>query len=134
MNLPSSCCVLVSQTKQWNEYANCDNTIHVFIGKDQRSNQALVNKFADSTRCFWFHLDESSSAHVVLTYDATVTTEKLIQAFKWVRKELKKKKIDDEVIFCRMQDVRSTKTIGEMTFVNEVRMNTDWTQDLLKQM
>ena len=125
---------LVSKTKKCSAYTNNAKNIHVFIGRNQHSNQQLLNDFCDVSCCFWFHLDVGSSAHIVLTYENSATYNDLIAAFKWVRTQLKRDHSDDEVIFCKMQNVKSTKTKGEVTFTDETRMDHEWTQALKKEM
>ncbi len=100
----------------------------IIVGRNQIGNDHILDHyFFVKDRCYWFHLANSPSQHVILYLEKDIEKEELIRIFKDIKIEITSKKKDD-VMFCRLEDVvpvsrTGKKTPGLVTCNNKVLMS-----------
>ena len=67
---------------------------------------------------------KESSSHIILYLENDIDKKELITIFKDIKKEITSKKKDD-VIFCKLEDVISTKSMGTVICNNKTLMSDD---------
>lgn len=95
----------------------------IIVGRNQKGNDHIIDHyFFVKDRCYWFHLANSSSEHIILYLEKDIEKRDLINIFKDIKMEITSKKKDD-VIFCKLEDVVKTKTPGLVTCNKKVFMS-----------
>lgn len=95
----------------------------IIVGRNQKGNDHIIDHyFFVKERCYWFHLANSSSEHIILYLEKDIDKRDLINIFKDIKTEITLKKKDD-VMFCRLEDVVKTKTPGLVTCNNKTLMS-----------
>jgi hypothetical protein len=94
----------------------------IYVGRNQQGNQQILDilksesEHNKDTEYWWFHLDNSTSAHVILCTPSPGTG---IFGIQWIFEHIFCK--HPETIVCALQDVECTKTPGLVKFKNEQR-------------
>ncbi len=97
----------------------------IVVGRNQKGNDHIIDHYSVvKERCYWFHLANSTSQHVILYLEKDIDKKDLINIFKDIKLELTNNKKDD-VMFCRLEDVVKTKTPGLVTCNNKFLMSDD---------
>jgi hypothetical protein len=95
----------------------------IIVGRNQKGNDHILDHyFFVKDRCYWFHLANSTSQHIILYLEKDIDKRDLVNVFKDIKMEITSKKKDD-VIFCRLEDVVKTKTPGLVTCNNKFLMS-----------
>ena len=95
----------------------------IAVGRNQKGNDHIIEHYNFvKDRCYWFHLANSSSEHIILYLEKDIDKRDLINIFKDIKTEITLKKKDD-VMFCRLEDVVKTKTPGLVTCNKKVLMS-----------
>ena len=110
------------------------NGVEIAFGKNKKGNDHIIDKYKEKTEgvCYWFHLSSKSSAHAIVWFQTDdVKKEQRINSFKFVKTMLTANVEDQDVLFCRLEDVKKTKSLGEVIFVNETYMSgSNWTDKI----
>ena len=97
----------------------------IIVGRNQKGNDHIIDHyFFVKERCYWFHLSNSTSQHIILYLENDIDKKELISIFKDIKMEITSKKKDD-VMFCKLEDVVKTKTPGLVTCNNKILMSDD---------
>ena len=95
----------------------------IIVGRNQIGNDHILDHyFFVKDKCYWFHLANSTSQHIILYLENDIDKKELISIFKQIKLELNSKKKDD-VMFCKLEDVVKTKTPGLVTCNNKFLMS-----------
>jgi len=95
----------------------------IAVGRNQKGNEHIIDHyFFVKERCYWFHLANSSSEHIILYLEKDIDKRDLINIFKDIKMDITAKKKDD-VMFCKLEDVVKTKTPGLVTCNNKTLMS-----------
>jgi predicted ribosome quality control (RQC) complex YloA/Tae2 family protein len=115
------CVKITDKLKTVYKYPN----YQIIIGRDKRGNDHIIEYYSFvKDRCYWFHLANESSSHIILYLENDIDKRELITIFKDIKKEITSKKKDD-VIFCKLEDVISTKSMGTVICNNKTLMSDD---------
>ena len=96
----------------------------ISIGRNAKQND-LLWKTADEGHV-WFHLYNHSSPHVILHKDIKFLNKSLIKEAALCVKKYSKLKSEKKVkvIYCRIDNLNSTKTIGMVKLTNDPHITT----------
>jgi len=89
--------------------------VKIYIGRNRLGNQTILKHCIPrlSKECihYWFHLKDSTSAHTILEYDLLNDTHNdLNNSMKWIHSKVYNSL--EDTIYCRLEDVKTTKTPG----------------------
>ena len=102
----------------------------IIVGRNQIGNDHILDHYNFvKDRCYWFHLANSTSQHIILYLEDDIDKNELVSIFKQIKSEITSKKKDD-VMFCKLEDVvpaprtgKNTKTPGLVTCNKKVFMS-----------
>jgi hypothetical protein len=96
--------------------------IKIYIGRNRMGNQSILNhcipNLSKEYLHYWFHLKDSTSAHTILEYKLlNENKDDLYDSIKWIYNKVYNNL--EDTIYCRLEDVKTTKTPGLVTYKNE---------------
>ncbi len=95
----------------------------IIVGRNQIGNDRILDHyFFVRERCYWFHLANLTSQHIILYLENDIVKEELVRIFKDIKTEITSKKKDD-VMFCKLEDVAKSSTPGLVYCKNKVLMS-----------
>jgi predicted ribosome quality control (RQC) complex YloA/Tae2 family protein len=96
------------------------DTFVYWLGKNAKGNDEIIRKANHNDICF--HLDNISSAHLILKVNDTFTVDKHIllhcaQILKETKSSIAYQKVN--ICYTQISNLKRTKKLGEVTFKNQ---------------
>lgn len=93
------------------------NNINMYLGTNARENHQMIDN-ADNND-WWFHLDNYSSGHCIVTTDI-LTNDLILEAGFFVKNNSKYKNNNKiKVIYLQIKDIQKSKTPGEVILLKK---------------
>lgn len=117
-------------SKNKNRFVYSSEYFNIIVGRNQKANDELIDEYKlKNNNCYWFHVYNDSSAHIILEAKEYVPLTLYMDASLYIKNHIFKPKTRDNqksiIMITRLSDITKTSTLGLVITKNEYLMNTD---------